>query len=153
MNAHTSGIYEMADLEEAGYQGLIQQRERLERDLRTVNEAISKYEHIAALKKELASLVTLETAPVVPKRRRNALPPARIAKTAREIILKAGRPLTRYEIAKALEHQGVALVGSDPIKNVGTILWRHRDEFENIPDRGYWPKDVPLEGAHELDKN
>ena len=147
MNAPMSGIYEMADLNEASYQALIEERDRLKKALEMVSEAIEKYERIASLKQELATLMTSGPLPADRKRRRNPLSPSRLAAVAREIILEAGRPLTRSEIVAAMEARGIELVGADRVKNVGTILWRHRDEFENIPERGYWPKGVPLKSA------
>lgn len=148
MNVHLSGISEMADLDEAGYQALIQERDRLELMLQRIKSAIETYEKIRVLKADLASadiasIVSPEAAANPQTRRRNELPPARLAEIAREIILEAGKPQTRSEIAAAMKERGITLVGRDPAKNIGTILWRYRAEFENIPDQGYWPKDVP----------
>ena len=79
-------------------------------------------------------------------RERNVLPPSEIANLARETLLDNGRPLKRGALVRAMERRGVTLVGSDKAKNLGTILWRHRDSFVNIDGHGYWPADVPLNG-------
>lgn len=76
------------------------------------------------------------------RRERNVLPPRRLAQMAREILLERGHPMTRSELTEAIQARGVPLVGRDKTKNVGTILWRFRDQFVNLEGRGYWPRDV-----------
>ncbi|SRR6266446_1262484 len=60
------------------------------------------------------------------------------------IILKNGRPMTRSEIATALAAEGYPIMAKDASKNIGTIMWRLRDQFVNIEGRGYWPRGVSL---------
>src|SRR3954447_7273819 len=65
---------------------------------------------------------------------------------AYEVLLEHGRPMTRNELVGAIEARGFPLAGKNKSKNLGTILWRFRNRFDNIEGRGYWPKDVPLKG-------
>ena len=39
------------------------------------------------------------------------------------------------------------VAGQDPATNVGTILWRAKDEFVHLKPHGYWPRDVPYVAA------
>ena len=65
---------------------------------------------------------------------------------AEEEILAQGRPMTRSELVTALERRGVEMVAKDRAKNLGTILWRFSNRFENLPGEGYWPKSHPPPG-------
>lgn len=77
-----------------------------------------------------------------PSVEKEATKPADIAASARDILLQAGHPLNRGELAKALEEAGLVLGASDKAKYVGTIMWRHRDLYRQIEGQGYWPIDV-----------
>lgn len=82
-------------------------------------------------------------------RLRNATPPHEIADQAARLIEEAGRPLTRSQIVDKLRENGVHLVGNDINKNVGTILWRQKGRFVNLPKLGYWLADRPLPGLYD----
>jgi hypothetical protein len=82
------------------------------------------------------------------QRVRSALPPGDVAAAAREILIEIGRPLTRSQLVAALEERGIPLVGKDRNKNLGTILWRHRHQFVQIPKLGYWLADQALAGIY-----
>ncbi|MGR4926829.1 hypothetical protein ACIPUD_08450 [Bradyrhizobium sp. CAR08] len=86
--------------------------------------------------------------PSATSRVRNATPPHEIADQAARLIEEAGRPLTRSQIVEMLKERGVLLVGSDVNKNVGTILWRQKGRFVNLPKLGYWLADKPLPGLY-----
>lgn len=66
-----------------------------------------------------------------------------IAGEARIAILGHGRPMTRSQIVASLEARGISVGGVDKQRNMGTIMWRFRDKFVNIPHQGYWPADTP----------
>ncbi|MCK1330242.1 hypothetical protein IVB57_18080 [Bradyrhizobium sp. CW9] len=87
--------------------------------------------------------------PSATSRVRNATPPHEIADQAARLIEEAGRPLTRSQIVEMLKERGVLLVGSDVNKNVGTILWRQKGRFVNLPKLGYWLADKPLPGLYD----
>ena len=55
------------------------------------------------------------------------------------VLREAGRPMTRRELYLALKDRGVVVHGKDPVKTVGTILWRARDQLVSHEGRGYWP--------------
>jgi hypothetical protein len=78
-----------------------------------------------------------------------ALPPAEIIPHVREALLAAGRPMKRGELVKALSARSIQLAGKDKNKNLGTILWRHPDQFVSLDRLGYWVKGVPLPGVYE----
>jgi hypothetical protein len=69
------------------------------------------------------------------------------------ILQDLGQPLTRGELVTELELRRVRLPGKDKesrARYVGTILWRHKDQFENIEGRGYWLRGVIIpETEHE----
>ena len=60
------------------------------------------------------------------------------------IIREAGRPLTRGNLLRKLDQRGTPVGGqADRAKNMGTIMWRLKEHFVNLPGYGYWLKDVP----------
>ncbi len=66
----------------------------------------------------------------------------------REAILSAGKPLTRGLLLRSLDQNGAKVGGSaDRSKNLGTIMWRLKDDFVNLEGFGYWPKSEPYEPA------
>lgn len=71
-------------------------------------------------------------------------------KIARAAILKAGRPLARSRLLREFAEAGEPVSGQDPKKNMGTLMWRLKDDFVNLPGAGYWPKDIsyPLLDYH-----
>jgi hypothetical protein len=73
--------------------------------------------------------------------------PQAVKDVAKGILQEVGQPLTRGELASELELRRVTLPGKDKesrARYVGTILWRHRDLFENIEGRGYWLKGITI---------
>ena len=66
------------------------------------------------------------------------LPKTRMANEVSLLLRDRQKPMTRTEIAEALELKGIPVAGVDPSKAIGTILWRMRDEFVNLPGWGYW---------------
>lgn len=64
--------------------------------------------------------------------------PAQVVRVAIQTLQRNGRPMTRTELVKSLEDQGLSIGGKDKSKNMGTMLWRSK-KFENIEGRGYWP--------------
>jgi hypothetical protein len=63
---------------------------------------------------------------------------------ALKLIREVGRPMTRREIREGLAARGTVVNGADPVKALGTMLWRSgSDRLIQIEGRGYWPKDLP----------
>lgn len=69
--------------------------------------------------------------------------PAAVVDAAIRIMKERGRPMTRRELHGALAEMGLEVKGADPIKALGTMLWRGRDRIEQLEGRGYWPKGEP----------
>ncbi|MFN4041980.1 MAG: hypothetical protein ACK4I0_09990 [Brevundimonas sp.] len=65
-----------------------------------------------------------------------------------EIIRGHGRPLSRRALHEALAARGLVVKGADPIKALGTILWRAPDDLVQLEGFGYWPKVDPYEPAN-----
>lgn len=65
----------------------------------------------------------------------------------RKAILDTGRPLSRIETVRALRQRGIRVAGQDAVVNVGTVIWRAKDEFVNLKPHGYWPRNVPYAAA------
>jgi hypothetical protein len=87
---------------------------------------------------------------VAPSTQRSSeLSPAEVAAHVRSVLRSVGRPMTRGQLVRAMQEQGVSLPGVDKSKNLGTILWRHPGQFVNLPKLGYWVKDVPIPGVYE----
>lgn len=78
----------------------------------------------------------------------NALQPTKVVAHVRDVLLEARKPMKRGELVKALLARNVPLAGKDKNKNLGTILWRHPNQFVSLEGLGYWLKDVPLEGIY-----
>jgi hypothetical protein len=65
--------------------------------------------------------------------------PADVVAAAAEVIRVVGRPLSRRQIHNALARRGVVVRGVDPIKALGTMLWRSGNGvLQQIEGRGYW---------------
>jgi hypothetical protein len=64
-----------------------------------------------------------------------------IAAQARAAILELQRPMQRAQLLEALERRGIRIDGRNKPRNLGTIMWRLREQFVNI-EGGYWPIDV-----------
>jgi hypothetical protein len=124
--------------------------ERLQAELIEIEGFLSLYERFSGAPVKRGETADRGESTTHIKTRRRRLPPAELAEMASEIILAVGRPMTRGEIATALEGRNVLLWGGDArekAKYLGTILWRRNDRFVNFEGHGYWPIDRPYEPA------
>lgn len=64
------------------------------------------------------------------------------------VLRERGKPMSRRELHVALGERGLLVKGSDPIKALGTMLWRGRDRLTQIEGYGYWPKGDTYEPAN-----
>ncbi|MBV1707525.1 MAG: hypothetical protein KGQ37_09990 [Hyphomicrobiales bacterium] len=127
-------------------------------------EAADKFSHVISLlekakaalnNEQLSALLksfqpTLSQAfPTEPSRVRGIVSPAEIAGLVKTILREEGRPMKRGQLVAALERQNIPLAGNDKNKNLGTILWRHKNEFVHLERLGYWLADMPLPGIYE----
>ncbi len=73
---------------------------------------------------------------------KSKLGPIEFASLAEGYVRKAGHPLTRTELVEAFDNDGVELPSDDKARYLGTILWRNREKFKNVPGRGYSLDDI-----------
>jgi hypothetical protein len=132
-------------------------RARLKEQIEAIDKAVSALENAANVlanqKFDLAEdsffgAFGIDTDGDKPRRQRGIIPPQEIVRHVRSVLLDAGHPMTRSQIARELINRDVPLVGGDINKNIGTILWRNPRDFVNLPNLGYWLADVPLAGVH-----
>lgn len=81
------------------------------------------------------------------KRPRKNPPPEKVVDTALAIIRARGRPLTRRQLSEALAAQDIVIESVNPLKALGTTLWRASDRIVSLPEYGYWPKADDYEPA------
>ena len=63
-----------------------------------------------------------------------------VVAAAISILREGGHPLSRRQLHRALWDRGVEVNGGDPVKTLGTILWRAQDKLVQLEGFGYWPK-------------
>lgn len=144
MNALAQDFDAMPGDDEDELREALEMQRQLEYALSRVKERIQRLQKVVELRRELQKLdLPPELERVKRPRQRNKMKPHDIALLARDIIREAGRPMTRSELTEAIEARGVPLAGQDRVKNLGTILWRQKDLFVHIENKGYWPKGDP----------
>ncbi|MGZ8362777.1 MAG: hypothetical protein ACXW3D_02850 [Caulobacteraceae bacterium] len=83
-----------------------------------------------------------DTAPAEKRKRVTDNPkPADVVRESLAILRERGRPMTRRDLHTALKERGLEIKGADPIKALGTMLWRGKDQLIQLEGFGYWPKD------------
>lgn len=65
-----------------------------------------------------------------------------------DILRTRGHPLSRRGIYEALKVRDLVIQGSDPVKALGTILWRNQDEIVQLEGYGYWPRTLAYSRAN-----
>jgi len=146
------------------YEAALRRRDELAQELKNLDDFIGTYRRLA-LELHIESRNTEgtkssptspalpvekidepETTPVVKRRSRvtdNPKPEVVVAEAV-TVIREKGEPMNRRAIWNALRDRGVVVNGADPIKALGTMLWRSGgDKLTSIEGRGYWPKDAP----------
>jgi hypothetical protein len=89
--------------------------------------------------------------PLAETRTRAVNPPTQfVVDEAIRVLKERGHPMTRRALHDALWKRGVEVRGRDPVKTLGTILWRATDQMVQLDGYGYWPKDVPYSRAGYL---
>src|SRR5437868_3422195 len=124
---------------DSAYGNAIRRREELKQELEELERFLALYRRFAGSTPELNSSThqspvsgstLLESEDLGSK-----LGPAEFAVMAEKVILAAGRPLTRGELAEALMARGVKFSTEDVPRYLGTILWRNRERFPNVPGK------------------
>lgn len=77
-------------------------------------------------------------------------PSAVLIRAVIDTLNRRGHPLSRKGLFDALKDRGLVVQGADPVKTLGTILWRNRDKIIQIEDHGYWPRATPYHRANYL---
>jgi len=148
------------------YDAAVAKRENLLKDLEKINNFLEAYQTIAvelkleernkketqiASQKPVNSVDSEQKGGVkeekseVPRRSRvtDNPKPSDVVAAAAEVIREKGRPMSRRSIHKALAEQGIVVNGADPVKALGTMLWRSGKEvLVQIEGRGYGLKGV-----------
>lgn len=64
------------------------------------------------------------------------------------VIMEREKPLSRRELHEALKERGMEVKGADPVKTLGTMLWRSgQDALVQLEGLGYWIKSEPYAPA------
>ncbi|TPL94768.1 hypothetical protein [Mesorhizobium sp. B2-3-10] len=119
----------------------VDEKDYLADDAPTLAEGATRHRNAVRLMKRLRYRQIVATTP--PSKRADRptrnLPKSRMEPVVRALIAEQQKPMTRTQIAEALELKGIPVAGADPNKAIGTILWRMRDKFVNLLGWGYWP--------------
>lgn len=74
--------------------------------------------------------------------------PKTVVKEAVAVIRERGRPMSRREVWEALRDRGTVVRGADPVKALGTMLWRSgKNDLIQLEGHGYWVRDEDYEPA------
>lgn len=130
---------------------IMEKRERLRREIEKIDTFLKLYRDLTGIHPEhsepsTGNAVTHDTDELRSRGRKRqpaTVSPADIIPMVRRVLLEQERPMTRSELLDELENRDVRLAGKDKARYLGTILRRAREEFVNIDNVGYWPKDVP----------
>ena len=126
-------------------QNALVRRERLRAELAAIEEFIKGYSEALNVGAENPSAGDLFKIP----RKRKGTRPHRTEQidaavnAAEQIVLEAGRPLSRTALLRRLEERGHLIDGTDKAKVLGTNLWRSK-RFYNLKGAGYWPINEPI---------
>lgn len=146
----------------------LKRKKELERELKDIEQFLRAYKRFAgrdsgrvkssedtqpvneAAGANFAQLVPFRfSVPASPTKRRGR--PGDFASIVEGILRQEGRPMTRGELATAVEAAGHTIPSVDKARYLGTILWRHDRKFENIENRGYWLRGEKIpEGFDDL---
>ena len=124
------------------YANALKKKEELQREMEAVDAFLDMYQRFQGIyEQEKASNSPASTEDSFVKdgfgRNVRVLRPPEIADLAERVIREANQPLTRAEIVSRIERGGHVLNSEDKPRYVGTILWRQKERFTNIPGQGY----------------
>lgn len=125
-------------------QKAMERRDALRRELEAIEGfilALSAQEAAASSRSKSRHLDLFE--PRQQTRAERAAAVSAMMDDAEQMILREGRPLTRFQLLERLERAGHQIEGGDKSKVLGTNLWRSK-RFHNIQGAGYWPKSRPV---------
>jgi hypothetical protein len=131
-----------ADVTDAAYKNAMAKRDALVRELERVDMFLELYKEFAPTNYDDSGAASIS---VEPTKRGNVT--ARIVDAAESVIRAAGKPVSRADILKALEDQGIPVGGKDPGATLASALWRDRERFVSIKGYGYWLRQVSYADA------
>lgn len=145
-------------MSDSAYQNALATKDRLIKELEEVETFLKQYERFAGRALGGAVPPRVETeqtgnnkslvSPPQPMsdRKKNSVP-ERFKPLIRKVLLANNRPMQLGVLLTALESNKTPIPGEHAAKNLGTVMWRLKDFFVNIPGHGYWPKDQPYPPA------
>ncbi len=136
-----SGILADIDAELLSFQELIEDSKRRIQALRKARELIVQSMGTPSVVGS-PDVARAETTEQEPRRPRPGSQVDMVVRTAREVLLRKGRPMTRAELLDEIQGEGFEVKAAHPAKRIGKILWAS-DDFEHV-GTGYWLKGVPL---------
>lgn len=134
-------------MDDIAYRNAMRRRKELQAEIADIDRFLEMWKRYAGTEsgnvEPTGNKAGAVSPPHTPGRTMQRLQRERHAKDIRNIIVTAGRPLTRGQIIEGLDKHDILVGGKDKSKNIGTVMWRLRDRFVNIAGEGYWPKDMP----------
>lgn len=120
--------------------------DELKTEVKKLEAWVATYRDIATQLHIETCAATVTNTAVVNKRSRAKNPPIpSVIAAVIEIIKVRGQPMTRRELHTALKQRGMTINGVDPIKTLGTMLWRSgKDVLVQTVGRGYWLLNEPV---------
>ncbi|MBZ9760438.1 hypothetical protein LB553_06050 [Mesorhizobium sp. CA8] len=138
------------------YSNALKRKKEIETELAKIDAFLDMYRQFSGSEQEQSEPHSDESPPAGNRettsvRRPRRLRPHEIADLSEKVIRDAGHPLTRAEIVSRLESAGIELHSEDKPRYVGTILWREKTRFTNIPGAGYIMADMATPEQNALD--
>lgn len=128
----------------------LKRKEELERELAEINQFVSLYQRFSGgAEPERRDMLSPpvddgeSTRGHIAIRSKRVLGTGAVSKLTEGMLRERGLPMTRSQIVEALEHRNYYIPSGDKARYIGTILWRNRDRFVNLPGQGYWLRGVP----------
>lgn len=122
------------------YANALKRKKELEKELHEVNMFLAMHKRFAGVD---STRVKRKPIPKPTKSTKEFGRPDEFARIMEGILRKEGRPMTRGELADAVERAGHQIPSGDKPRYLGTIMWRLKRRFENRGE-GYWLKGVSL---------
>ena len=137
-------------MEDRAYRNALKRRDELKKELVEVEHFIEMYQqfmnyHAGPMGDGGPLRSSVSVRPSMRTRRRMSR--EEMAPIIKDVLIEHGRPMTRGPLVEALAAKNIPIAGTDPSKNMGTIMWRLRGRFINIEGEGYWPKDVSCDAV------
>lgn len=150
------------------YEAAVNRAEELQRELKELNDFIALYrrtrhllgmdstEHKETLMSSSAGPEESKGAPrplgavnESPRKRVVDNPkPADVVSEAVAVLRERGHPMSRRTLHEALKDRDMEVRGADPVKTLGTMLWRSgQDALVQLEGHGYWIKSEPYPPA------